>query len=403
MPGSIEVGFAALMERMRRIQSRLSRAASVERLEEAGIDVYFGAARFAGDDRVEVAGAALHFSKALVATGARPRTRPIPGLAEAGCLTNENIFDLTECPRRLLVIGGGPLGCELAQAFCRFGSGVAIVQDEPMFLPGEERDAAQVLSDALARDGADIRLNTTATAIHADGRQKIVDLVSGGESSSVEVDEILAGIGRTPNADGLNLDVAGVRFDMESGIVVGDFLRTTNPRIYAAGDVCLERKFTHVAEASARIAVRNALLRRHARFSALTIPWCTYTDPEIAHIGLYVREAREKGIPVTTFTTLLHDVDRAVTDGEEDGFVKIHVRDGTDRILGATVVARHAGEMINGLSLAITSGIGLRALGRVIHTYPTQADAVRLAAEAYDRARPASDSTYVKGTRRHSR
>ena len=146
-------------------------------------------------------------------------------------------------------------------------------------------------------------------------------------------------------------------------------------------------KFTHVAEASARIAVENALFLGRKRLSSLTIPWCTYTDPEIAHIGLYVREAREKAIPVTTFTILMQDVDRAVTDGEEEGFVKIHVRDGTDRILGATVVARHAGEMINGLSLAITSGIGLRALARVIHTYPTQAEAIKMAADAYNRTR----------------
>jgi pyruvate/2-oxoglutarate dehydrogenase complex dihydrolipoamide dehydrogenase (E3) component len=168
---------------------------------------------------------------------------------------------------------------------------------------------------------------------------------------------------------------------------VDDFLRTSNPRIFAAGDVCLEHKFTHAAEASARLAVGNALFLGHKRLSALVIPWCTYTDPEIAHVGLYVEEAREQAIPVRTFTILMHDVDRAVTDGEDAGFVKIHVRAGSDQILGATIVARHAGEMINGLSLAITSGIGLRALARVIHTYPTQAEAIKLAAEAYERTR----------------
>ncbi len=388
VPGNIEVDFAAIMERMRNIRSRLSRPVSLERLREAGIDIYFGEGRFAGNDTVVVANHVLRFAKAVVTTGARPRTRFLPGLAEAGYLTNENIFDLNELPQRLLVIGGGPLGCELAQAFSRFGSKVVIVQDEPMFLPGEERDAAQILSDALARDGVEIHLNTTAVEVRSGSGHKIVDLVCAGDRFSIEVDAILAGVGRTPNVDDLNLAAAGVRFDSAEGIAVDDFLQTSNPKIYAAGDVCLELKFTHVAEASARIALRNALLHRRERFSALTIPWCTYTDPEIAHIGLYVREARERDIPVTTFTILLHDVDRAVTDGEEHGFVKIHVKEGTDQILGATVVARHAGEMINGLSLAITSGIGLRALGRVIHTYPTQADAIRLATEAYDRARP---------------
>jgi pyruvate/2-oxoglutarate dehydrogenase complex dihydrolipoamide dehydrogenase (E3) component len=387
VPGRIGIGFATVMERMQRIQARLSRADSAQRLSEAGVDVYFGEARFAGSDTVEVAGDKLRFRKALIATGARPLTPPIPGLAKAGYLTNENVFNLTECPRRLLVIGGGPLGCELAQAFCRFGSHVIIAQDDPTFLPKEERDAAQVLSDALARDGVEIHLNTTVVGVRLDGTRKIVDLVCAGNTFSVSVDEILAGIGRMPIVKGMNLESAGVRYDTKTGIHINDFLQTSNRRIYAAGDVCLEYKFTHVAEASAHIAVRNALFLGRKRLSALTIPWCTYTDPEIAHIGLYVREAREKDIPIRTFTVLMHDVDRAVTDGEEEGFVKIHVRDGTDRILGATVVARHAGEMINGLSLAITSGIGLRALARVIHTYPTQAEAIKMAADAYNRTR----------------
>ena len=387
VPGSIGIGFATVMQRMRRIQARLSRADSAQRLSEAGVDVYFGEAQFRGPDAVEVAGDLLRFKKALIATGARSLTPPIPGLAEAGYLTNENVFDLTECPPRLLVVGGGPLGCELAQAFCRFGSHVIIAQDDPMFLPKEERDAAQVLSNSLACDGVEIHLNTTVVGVRLEGTRKIVDLMSGGDKFSVSVSEILAGIGRTPNVEGMNLEAAGVRYDTEIGIHVNDFLQTSNRRIYGAGDVCLEYKFTHAAEASARIAIRNALFLGRKRLSRLMIPWCTYTDPEIAHIGLYVREAREKAIPVTTVTILMHDVDRAVTDGEEEGFVKIHVRQVSDRIMGATVVARHAGEMINGISLAITSGIGLRALARVIHTYPTQADAIKMAAEAYNRTR----------------
>ena len=387
VPGGIEIGFATVMERMRRIQARISRGTSAQRLSEAGIDVYFGAAQFAGPDTIAVAGQVLRFRKALVATGARPRTPPIPGLAETGYLTNENVFDLTECPRRLLVMGGGPLGCEMAQAFARFGAHVIVAQDEPTFLPKEERDAAQIISDALARDGVEIHLNTTVVAVRRDGPEKIVELVSGGDTFSVAVDAILAGIGRAPNVESLGLEAAGVRYDTETGIHVDDFLRTSNRRIYAAGDVCLDLKFTHAAEASARIALRNALFLGRRRFSKLTIPWCTYTDPEIAHVGLYVREAWQQGIPVRTFTILMHDVDRAVTDGEAEGFVKIHVRHGTDRILGATVVACHAGEMINGISLAITAGLGLRALARVIHTYPTQAEAIKMAAQAYDRAR----------------
>jgi pyruvate/2-oxoglutarate dehydrogenase complex dihydrolipoamide dehydrogenase (E3) component len=350
-------------------------------------DVFFGPARFIGSDALTVGGAILRFKKAMIATGARPDTPSILGLVEAGYLTNENVFDLTELPRRLLVIGGGPLGCELAQAFSRFGAKTIIAQDLPLFLPKEERDAAQILSSALARDGIEVRLNTTAVAVRVEHGQKLVDLVSDDYKSTVAVDAILTGTGRLPNVTGLNLEAAGVEYDTTTGIRIDDFLQTTNRRIYAAGDACLEHKFTHTADASARIVVQNALFLGRRRLSALTVPWCTYTDPEIAHVGLYVREARAQQIPVRTFTILMHDVDRAILDGEESGFVKIHVEERSDRILGATIVARHAGEMINEITVAMVAGIGLRALAAVIHAYPTQAEAIRKAADACSRAR----------------
>ena len=387
VPAGIRVDFAAVMERMRGIRARISRADSVRRLVAAGVDVFFGEARFTASDALRVDGAKLRFKKALIATGARPDTPTIPGLVEAGFLTNENVFDLTELPRRLLVIGGGPLGCELAQAFCRFGAQTIIAQDSPMFLPKEERDAAQILSDAFARDGIEVRLNSKVVKVRVEDGQKLADLVSDDYKSTVAVDAILIGAGRAPNVDGMNLEAAGVDYDHKLGIRVDDFLRTSNRRIYAAGDACLEHKFTHTADASARIVVRNALFLGRQRLSALTIPWCTYTDPEIAHVGLYVRQARERDIPVKTFTIPMHDVDRAITDDEEAGFVKIHVKERTDRILGATIVARHAGEMINEITLAIVAGIGLRTLARVIHAYPTQAEAIKKAADAYTRTR----------------
>ena len=385
-PAVVDVDFALAMERMRRLRARIGAADSVAHLTSEGIDVFFGQARFTGPDRVAVAGAELRFAKALIATGAHAKLPDIPGLTEAGYLSNETVFDLTRRPDRLLVIGGGPLGCEMAQAFCRFGTKVILAQDEPMFLPGEERDAAQILSDALARDGIEIHLNTSVVAVRGTDGRKFADLVREGDTTTVSVDEILTGIGRAPNLDGLDLAAAGVEADA-GGVKVDDFMRTTNRRIYAAGDVCLEHKFTHTAEATARIAIRNALFLGRQRLSTLVIPWCTYTDPEIAHVGQYPFGARKAGIPVRTFTILMHDVDRAVTDGMEEGFVKIHVRQNSDRILGATVVARHAGEMINGISLAIGSGMGLRALAGVIHAYPTQAGAIRMAADAYQRSR----------------
>ncbi len=387
IPGDIRVDFAAVMERMRGIRARISRSDSVHRLIAAGVDVFFGHAYFTGADTLRVDGTKLRFKKALIATGARPNTPCIPGLAETDYLTNENIFDLTELPRRLLVIGGGPLGCELAQAFCRFGAQTIITQEKPLFLPKEERDAAQLLSDAFARDGIEVRLNTRAVNVRVEGGLKLVDLVSDDYSITVAVDAILVGTGRIPNVDGLNLEAAGVDFDTVTGIRVDDFLCSSNRRIYAAGDACLEHKFTHTADASARIVVQNALFLGRQRLSALTIPWCTYTDPAIAHVGLYVRQARERDIPVKTFTIPMHDVDRAIADDEEVGFVKIHVKERTDRILGATIVARHAGDMINEITLAMVAGIGLRTLAHVIHAYPTQAEAIKKAADAYNRTR----------------
>ncbi len=387
IPSDIRVDFPAVMRRMRGIRARISRADAAQRLVAAGVDVFFGEARFTGADTVAADGAKLRFKKAMIATGARPDTPAIPGLVEAGFLSNENVFDLVELPRRILVIGGGPLGCELAQAFCRFGAQTTIAQEVPMFLPKEERDAAQILSDAFARDGIEVRLNTKAVNVRAENGLKLVDLVSDDYKSTVAVDAILTGVGRLPNVEDLNLEAAGVDSEAATGVRVNDFLQTSNPRIYAAGDACLEHKFTHTADASARIVVRNALFLGRERLSALTIPWCTYTDPEIAHVGLYVRQAREREIPVKTFTIPMHDVDRAIADSEETGFVKVHVKERTDRIVGATIVARHAGDMINEITLAIVAGIGLRTLARVIHAYPTQAEAIKMAADAYSRTR----------------
>jgi pyruvate/2-oxoglutarate dehydrogenase complex dihydrolipoamide dehydrogenase (E3) component len=389
-PGNIQVDFPGVMQRMRRIRARISRVDSVQRLSASGVDVFLGEAHFTGTDTLSVDGTTLHFRKAVVATGARPDTPSIPGLAEAGYLTNENVFDLTELPRRLLVIGGGPLGCELAQAFGRFGARTTIVQGMPLFLPREERDAAQLLSDVFTREGIEVRLNTEAVRVRMEDGQKLVDLISDDYRNTVAVDAILTGTGRLPTVERLELGLAGVDHDAITGIRVDDFLQTSNPRIYAAGDVCLEHKFAHTAHATARIAVHNALSVGRQRVSALTVPWCTYTDPEIAHVGLYVREARDQDIPVRTFTVPMHDVHRAITDGEEVGFVKIHVKERTDQIIGATIVARHAGEMINEITLAIVARIGLRTLAHVIHAYPTQAEAIKKAANAC--AHPSGDS-----------
>lgn len=377
----------AVMERMRRIRARISEHDSAWRFRELGVAVFLGEARFASRDTIEVGGKTLRFKKAVIATGARPAVPPIEGLAEAGYLTNETVFSLTQRPERLAVIGGGPIGCELAQAFCRLGSEVILIEMASQLLIREDADAAAILTEALRRDGVHVRLNTRVKRVTVSGRKKLIHLESNGEGEIIAVDEILVGVGRAPNVEGLNLEIAGVQYDRRKGIAVNDRLQTSNPRIYAVGDVCMRYKFTHAADAAARIVIQNALFLGRKKLSALTIPWCTYTDPEIAHVGISEREAGERGIAVNAFVIPLSEVDRAIADGEEEGFVKILVRKGTDRILGATIVARHAGEMINEITLAMVKNIGLASLSSVIHPYPTQAEAIRKAADAYQRTR----------------
>jgi pyruvate/2-oxoglutarate dehydrogenase complex dihydrolipoamide dehydrogenase (E3) component len=375
--------FHAVMARIRRIRTRIAEYHSVDRLQAQGIDVFFAEARFAQPHLVIAGEAPLSFKKALVATGARPRPPDIPGLVQAAYLTSDSMFDLAELPKRLGIIGGGPLGCELAQAFCRLGSRVTIVQKDAKFLPDEERDAAELLSMSMSRDGVDTRLNTTVVGAREEDGAKVIDTINDDVKDSVVVDEILLSIGRVPNVESLGLAAAGIDFETGQGINVDDFFRTTNADVYAAGDVCNRRQFTNVAVSSARLAVQNAFGARMERQSQSTIPWCTYCDPEIAHIGMHAREAREQSIPVEGFTVMMQDVDRAITDGQDEGFVKIYVRQGTDQILGATIVATRASELINEMSVIMSAGIGMRRLATILHTYPAQSDAIRLAAMAF--------------------
>ena len=387
IPEGAQVDFEKVMERMRRLRSRISVHDSAKRFQELGVDVFLGQARFISPDAVDVEGKTLRFKKGVIATGARAVVPPVPGLNEAGFLTNETVFNLTERPERLAVFGAGPLGCELAQAFQRLGSQVTIIEQAPQFLTREDPDAARILSDAFRKEGIDVRLNTRVDRVGLDGREKTIHLKTDGKESIVVVDEILVGAGRAPNVEGLNLEAAGVVYDPRKGVTVNDRLQTANPRIYAAGDVCLTHKFTHTADATARIVIQNALFMGRKKQSAITIPWCTYTDPEIAHVGMYERDAKGKGIEVDTFIRPLKEVDRAVTDGEEEGFVKVHVKKGTDQILGATIVARHAGEMISEITLAMAAGMGLSRIANVIHPYPTQAEAIRQVGDLYNKTR----------------
>jgi pyruvate/2-oxoglutarate dehydrogenase complex dihydrolipoamide dehydrogenase (E3) component len=376
------------MERMRRIRAGIAPHDCASRFaEHYGVDVYFGAARFTGRDSVEVAGATLRFAKALIATGARAAIPPIHGLEEAGFLTNHDVFNLTERPRRLAVVGGGPIGCELAQTFARLGSEVTIIEVADQLLQREDRDAAEVLRSSLESDSVRVVLSASVDHVEVAGKDKILILSGRGGGRPVIVDEILLAVGRTPNVDGLNLEAAGVAYD-RAGVRVDDFLRTTNRRIFASGDVCLPYKFTHTAEAASRAVVQNALFPGpRKRVSQFIIPWCTYTDPEIAHVGLYPHQASAEGIEINTYEVAMSEVDRAVAEGDEEGFLKVHVKKGTDTILGATIVARHAGEMISEITTAMTARLGLGAFAGIIHPYPTRTEVIRKAADAYNRTR----------------
>ncbi len=386
-PSAVEVDFPAVMERLREIRSRISAHDSARRFrDELGVDVFIAQGRFVDRQSIEVGGQTLRFKKAVIATGARPFVPPVPGLAEAGYYTNETIFSLTELPARLGIIGGGPIGCELAQAFASLGSRVTLIEQSHQFLTREDPDAAAVLRLALERDGVEVALDTTVEAVETHGAARRVQLERSGEKRWIEVDAILVGAGRIPNTEDLALERAGIESDRR-GVVVDDQLRTANKNVYASGDVCMPTRFTHAADFASRAVIQNALFFGRKKVSALTIPWCTYTRPEIAHVGLYERDAKERGIELDTYLRPFAQVDRAIAEGEEDGFVKIHTVKGKDTIVGATIVAKHAGEMISEISVAMAGGMGLSKLSSVIHPYPTQAEAIRQVGDAFNRTK----------------
>lgn len=391
----IDADFGAAMARMRGVRADLAAHDSAARFRDLGVDVFLGEGRFVAPDAVAVDGARLHFARAVIATGARPVTPSIPGLAEAGCRTSETVWELNGPPDRLAVLGGGPLGCELAQAFARFGVRVTLVEREARLLSAEDDDAAEAIAVALAADGVELALDARLTRVAREGEVRRLTLESATGVRDLEVDEILVSVGRAPAIRELDPAAAGVRLDERGAPVVDDRLRTSNRRIYAAGDAAGGRQFTHVADAHARLVIRNALFPGRAKASALTIPWCTYTDPEVARVGLDLAGARAAGREVQAFVEPWVAVDRAVLEGETAGFARVLVDAGGDEIVGATIVGRHAGEAIPLVTLAMARGIGLADLAALVHPYPTRAQALGRIADQYQRGRLGSRARWL--------
>lgn len=384
--GDVTVNFPAIMERMRMRRSEIARHDAAKRFKDLGVDVYLGEGRFTGEDTVEVGGKTLQFARAVVATGAKAAVPPIPGLDDVEVLTNQSLFSLTEQPESLVVVGGGPIGCEMAQSFARFGTKVTLVEAGPRIMGNDDPKAAEIVAASIERDGVDLRLSSKVAKFEREGdRTKVlIDTESG--QQSVTATHVLLAIGRAPNVNGLGLESAGVEFDRRKGVIVDDRLRTSNSRIFAAGDVASKYQFTHAADFLSRTVLRNALFFGRAKASDLVIPWATYTDPEVAHVGLTEALAKEEGKDYSVIEIDLTDNDRAVLEGETEGFVKI-VHDKKGRILGGTVVASHAGEMIGELVTAVQHGTTLGTLSSVIHPYPTVADSIRRAGDQFNRTK----------------
>jgi len=382
IPPGVKYDFGAVMARMRKLRARISRNDSADRYTKLGVDVFIGSGRFTGVDTIQVEGPAgnrtLKFARAAICTGARASTPSTPGLKEAGYLTNETVFSLTELPQRLGVIGAGPIGCELAQSFARFGSQVYLIEAMHGILLNEDRDAAELVEQQMVKDGVKLLCCGRDLHVSRTDQGKRLTVNSHGQHYDVTVDEILVGVGRTPNVEGLGLETVGVEFD-KNGVKVNGRLQTSNSKIFAAGDICSRYKFTHAADAMAQIVIQNALFPHpfglgYACVDSLVMPWCTFTDPEVSHVGMYEKDAVAKGVEVETYTFKLDEVDRAVLDGEEEGFARVHIQKGTDKILGATIVASHAGEMIGEFSVAMKAGAGAKTIAGTIHPYPTQAE-----------------------------
>ncbi len=382
--------FSSVMQELRRIRSDISPVDSVERFTKLGVDVFLGRGEFTAEHQISVGEHVLNFRKAIIATGARAVRIPINGLSDndEDILTNDNVFNLTSLPEHILFMGGGPIGCELAQAFRRLGAQVSIIQ-KGTFLPREDKDASAILAQVFKKEAINIHLDSEVIRVEKleNGKNRAFIKESNGQEFSIDVDKIFMGLGRAPNVENMGLERVGVDFDKFKGIKVDDNLRTTNPHIFAAGDCAMALKFTHAADVAAQIVIQNALFMGRKKLSKQIIPWCTYTEPEIAHVGMYAHDAKKLGIKVDFYKYDMHENDRALADREALGFVKVMTKKNSGKILGATIVSSHAGDMISEITTAMSAGLSLGKLATIIHPYPTQSSAVQKVAQLYNKTK----------------
>jgi pyruvate/2-oxoglutarate dehydrogenase complex dihydrolipoamide dehydrogenase (E3) component len=382
-----DINFSQIMARLRKLRADISPHDSAERFRSAGIDVFMGHGQFISGNEVRVGDTTLTFSKAVITSGAHAAKLDVHGSDETTVLTNETVFSLTELPKRMVVVGGGPIGCELAQVFAQLGSEVTQVERSGRILPREESDASEIVSKALRHDGVRTMTNTQIVRISQDTDCKYVTIQDQDGEREIVCDQILSAIGRAPNVNGMGLETAKIDYDSRSGITVNDKLQTTNRDVYAAGDVASRYQFTHAADFMARVVIQNALFLGRQKVSSLLIPWATYTSPEVAHVGMYPSEAAAQNIRTDSYEVRFSEVDRSILESDSEGFVRVIVPHGKDKILGATIVSPHAGDLISEITVAMKNGIGLKGIASTIHPYPTHAEALRKLGDQFNRTR----------------
>ena len=381
-----EFDFADVMERVQGVIKAIEPNDSVERYTELGVDCIMGDATITSPYTVQVNGSEIATRNIVIATGGTPFVPPIPGLEEAPYYTSDTIWNLRTLPRRFVILGGGPIGSELAQAFCRFGASVTQVEQAPRLLMREDADVGEMLRGHFADDGVRLLTGHRALRVESDGTDHVlVCSEEDGNEVSAPFDALLVAVGRRPNTEGLGLDALGIALDERGGVEVDEFLRTSLPTIYACGDVIAPYQFTHTASHEAWYASVNALFGPFKRFKVdySVIPWTTFTDPEVARVGLNEQEADRQGIAVEVTRYNLEELDRALADGEGRGFVKVLTSPGKDRILGATIVGHHAGDLLSEFITAMKWGLGLKKIMSTIHVYPTLTEANKFAASTW--------------------